>query len=274
MEKDTLIKKAEKERVSIVLVFKEYLHSIILYYLFKTGLFDTLVFQGGTAIRFFYKGVRYSEDLDFVVKNKYQKIPKVIGEKIQDLCSFIESTSILINKCDIKIQRENEFVRRFIIISEINDFDIKDKTRIEICNVPSYKNKVEFFKSEYLPLYPAVTIEMVEEILIDKIVAFGGREYLKGRDIWDIYFLNENYKVKLNENDRKLIKNKINDYGLEFEEFRLKFNKNLFILKNEGEKVLFNEMERFLPFEYRKFFANNYSEICKNVFNFLRNFIK
>ena len=39
------------------------------------------------------------------------------------------------------------------------------------------------------PLNPAIRVEEPFEILADKITALGLRTYLKGRDIWDIYFL-------------------------------------------------------------------------------------
>ncbi len=36
-----------------------------------------------------------------------------------------------------------------------------------------------------------IAVEKESEILADKIVALGAREYLKARDVWDIKFLRD-----------------------------------------------------------------------------------
>jgi len=69
MDIERLKKKAE-EKVSINLILKEYLQAVTLDFFFRINMFEKVVFQGGTAIRFFYNGIRYSEDLDFVLRKK------------------------------------------------------------------------------------------------------------------------------------------------------------------------------------------------------------
>ena len=83
---------ASEEKVSASLVFKEYLHYFALDYLFKKGMFSDLVFQGGTALRLVYNGLRYSEDLDFVLKGKDGGFFKKISGEIKLLPSYLEKT--------------------------------------------------------------------------------------------------------------------------------------------------------------------------------------
>ncbi len=69
---------------------------------------------------------------------------------------------------------------------------------IEIASINSYKHiPMETIKNyKEVGQETIVLVETMEEILADKIIAFGDRKYLKHRDIWDIHFLN-NQKVKL-----------------------------------------------------------------------------
>ncbi len=49
---------------------REYLHHVILRELFEQNALDELVFHGGTALRILYDLRRFSEDLDFHLKEK------------------------------------------------------------------------------------------------------------------------------------------------------------------------------------------------------------
>jgi len=272
MDIDNLIKKAEKEKIGLNLIFKEYLHSVILDYFFRKGLFDTLVFQGGTAIRFFYQGVRYSEGLDFVIKGEKKKSfsPDNIRRKLESISSYIEKTIPIVKNSNFKIQKEEELIGRYVLSSEIELLNINDRTTIEIGFVPSYTDKTCFLYSEYLPIPPAVVVESQEEILSDKIVAFGGRNYLKGRDIWDIYFLSYTMDLKIDENIKELVEKKISDYRLGKSRFSKKFKENLDVLEERGEEILNIEMRRFLPYRYQKMFRNQYKDVCNRVYKIFK----
>ncbi len=273
MDIEEIQRKAEEGKVSIELIFKEYLHAIILDFFFKKNIFNLIVFQGGTAIRFFYKGVRYSEDLDFVLKNKSSSL-EILDEKIKEISSFVERNIPFVKKSELKIQKQSSLLKRYILISEVDILKMKDKTRIEIGLVPSYTHKVHFFKTEYLPFPPAVVVETPEEILIDKVVSFGGREYLKGRDIWDIHFLIENLKVKIDKEQKRMIEKKRRDYKIKKEKFRNTFTKNLFLIKTKGKEILLQEMRKYLPVQYREILENQYSNICEKISEFLSGWLK
>jgi len=100
-------KKAEKEGVSANLVIKEYIHFLILEYFFKHGGFSNIVFQGGTALRLVYKGVRYSEDLDFVLKKKDNNFFKSLFEDyLKKLPAHIDKFIPFANDIRLKVQKD------------------------------------------------------------------------------------------------------------------------------------------------------------------------
>lgn len=275
MNIEEIKQKAEKERVGVNLVFKEYMQTVVLVFLFRAGLFDYIVFQGGTAIRFFYGGVRYSDDLDFVLRNKKNNsIPDDIKRKMSGIGTFMEKNIPIVRKSEVKIQKESSLIQRYILISNIDMLNMVDRTRIEIGLVPSYTGQVHFLKTEYTPFPPAVVVEAPEEILADKVVAFGGRKYLKGRDVWDIYFLRGSVKINLIGKVKEMVDKKIDDYRIGKKEFKTVFKENLILLKKRGEKIVAEEMERYLPAGYKEMFKGQYFSICKDTFEFLSGMIK
>jgi len=256
---------ASEEQVSTSLVLKEYLHYFVLDYLFKKGMFSGLVFQGGTALRLAYNGLRYSEDLDFVLKGKNAGFFKKISVEFKLLPSYLEKTFSFVEKAELAAQKETPTFKRYCLVLQTDFLPAKDKTNIEIANVPSYKNKQMILRRADIPVAPAISVEAPEEIFSDKIIAFGAREYLKGRDIWDIHFMSDTMKVALTDEIINMAGKKISDYSLKRETFIEDFNKQLAVLDKRGTDILRGEMERFLPLAYRQAFKNSWPDICNDT---------
>ncbi len=273
MHFEEIRQRAEKEKVSLNLVFKEYIQALILNFLFEEDMFKYIVLQGGTAIKFFYKGVRYSDDIDFVLRNKNTYAFNEINKKMKKISGFIERNIPIVKKSEFRIQKEDPLIIRYLLISDIEILKMKDRTRIEIGLVPSYSYQICFLKTEYLPFSAAVAVETSEEILSDKVVAFGGRNYLKGRDIWDMYFLRKNFEIAQIKRVNELVDKKIDDYLIGRKRFRVAFKNNLLLLQQKGEKIMIEEMEKYLPITYREIFKRQYPSICEDIFNFLSEMI-
>ena len=267
-------KEAEAQRVSTSLVFKEYVHRIILEYLFRKGFFSRLVFQGGTALRFVYKGVRYSEDMDFVLKRKDTFFFNHLNEKLRPLPSYIDKSIPFAKNPQLKSQKDTANFKRFNLILEVDFLNAKDRTQIEIAYVPSYSNKTIILKAEDTVMNPAIVAETPQEILADKFLAFASRNYLKGRDLWDIYFILTTLHISIDENVKRMLKKKISDYNLSIREFKLKFHERLSLLEKKGEIILKEEMDKFLPLAYRNLFKTKYSDICKEELKILGKLLK
>lgn len=267
-------KRAEIQKVSPSVILKDYLHQIILVYIFKKGLFSGLVFQGGTALRLIYKGVRYSEGLDFVLKKKNISFFKNLNENLKSLPSYIDRFIPFAKNIRLKSQKDTPSFKRFNLTLETDFLGAKDRTQIEIACIPSYSNKISILQTDILPLNPAVVAKTPHEILADKLLAFSLRDYLKGRDIWDIYFILTTLSIPLDEKVKKMLRKKISDYKIGIRKFKFKFHKNLSLLKKNGVLILKTEMDRFLPAEYRNLFKSKYSKICKDEAETLEKLLK
>lgn len=271
---ERIVKKAEEQKVSTRLVLKEYIHIVVLDYLFKKGLFSHLVFQGGTALKLLYGGLRYSEDLDFVLKDKNDTIFRKLSPELKFLTSHIKKLIPFIRNIHLKIQKDTTFFKRYHLILEAEFLGTKDRTNIEIVNVPSYVHETIILHHPDIPLSPAIVVEKPEEILSDKLLAFAARNYLKGRDLWDIFFLLNTLKISINKKTLYMLKKKITDYGSDSRRFIADFRNNLVVLKQKGFYILKEEMDKFLPGAYRNMFNARYSDICKEEWTIFSKLLK
>jgi len=266
--------KAREEKVSVNLVLKEKIHLVVLDYLFKAGAFSDLVFQGGTALRIVYQGVRYSEDLDFVLRQGHQKFWKRFPSVLEKLPSHLERFLLFAGDVRLKTQKKTETFQRFVLTMKVDAFRMQDRTQVEVANVPSYENESLIIRGGDVPVSPAIRAEKPLEILADKLTAFGLREYVKGRDIWDLHFLTATMNLAVDEKVLGLVKKKISDYRSSADVFAVKFKKNLSIFEKEGAAVLKTEMERFLPSTYQDQFRQEYRTIAALVSGLLRSFFE
>ena len=235
-------------------VFQDEMQKAILASLSREGVFNDLVFQGGTALKLFYGNPRFSEDLDFVLrqgKNSFDLTPKV--SKVQ---TFVNDVFPFLEEIKISIQKNDRDMQRFIFRTISDIPDQKLRIHIELSYVPSYRNQPKIL--DYPPLNPAVRVEDTSEILADKMTALGNRPYLKGRDIWGIHFLAVEKQISV---PWTLVIQKAKDYGgipVALKEGLLTAGKRI---REEGVSILFNEMSRFLP----KSLLDQYSEVFDEI---------
>jgi len=270
--KENIQERAQREGVSSHLVLKESLHVLILDYLFQKGVFSYLVFQGGTALRICYQGVRYSEDLDFVLKTKAKTFLKDLSKTLADLPGHLKRAAIFIVEASLKSQKETATFKRYVLSIKAEGMAALDKTHLEVAAVPSYENQSLLIRSEGMSLSPAVCVETPREILSDKLCAFGTRDYIKGRDLWDIYYLTHQLQVAMDERVREMALKKIRDYGAKKDDFVSNLSQRINILAKEGGRILKVEMDRFLPVAYRNVFQAKYPEISLEIGKTLSSF--
>jgi len=121
---------------------------------------EKIFFQGGTALRWVYGGMRFSGDLDFVTHLAIKDIHKIV---------FFET---------LKQDHRPEI------------------TKTVLRDLPSIAGLISSGKL-IMPYSSSIILtETPEEILAGKIRAIYERNYLKGRDIYDIWWLTEQLKVK------------------------------------------------------------------------------
>lgn len=229
-------------------IFKEIMHYEILETLFNLqDIQNTLVFQGGTALRLCYNNDRYSEDLDFVINEN-----KIFDKEFMNYFEaiFVEKITEKYNlQAEItKLNKNNKIVQSWSAKIFLPNNNKKTKINIEIANIPSHLNHFKTIKNNYNEIENKrifIQVEMLEEILADKIFAFAKRPYLKFRDLWDIEWLKNN-RVQINYD---LIELKIKDYKCN--DFLESINERKIELDNQKiNNAFLNEMSRFLDIEY------------------------
>ncbi len=171
---------------------------------------DRIIFQGGTALRWVYSGMRFSEDLDFVTDLHREDVENILAgtfQKTQMACiaQFGPGKSELKRKHGRK-----EAIRMFFIYRpETQRERIAVKLEFEFLS-PGRKPQFQKFVLRDLPSVAGLVTsgkliipysssiilsETPEEILSDKIRALYERKYLKGRDIYDIWWIKKQLKA-------------------------------------------------------------------------------
>lgn len=189
-------------------VVREYIQHLSLAFLYQQKEAENLLFKGGTALKMIYQSPRFSEDLDFSLKNFSNK------KRIESL--FIESLT-KISQENIKVElREAKFTSGgYLGIIFYSFYDFKGEIFFEVSlRKKKLEKEITTIISNYLSPYIIVHLSP-KEIVQEKILALLERG--KPRDYYDLYFilrhpllrkfLSKEILKKVNEN---LLKKEIN----------------------------------------------------------------
>ncbi len=188
----------------------ELLQILLLDNLYAQSGSERIIFQGGTALRFGYSGLRFSEDLDFVTDLPPEAIERVLTR------TFHQTQRGCIaqfgpGQWEYKDKRTRTQAAKgfFIYRPQTQRERIAVKMDFEMLK-PGQNPEFHKFILRDLPLVGGLIakgelilpysssillVETLEEILSDKIRAIYERRYLKGRDIYDIWWLNKQLKI-------------------------------------------------------------------------------
>lgn len=202
----------------------EAIQLITLYNLFSRKESRNIIFQGGTALRWFHGNERFSEDLDFVT---------FLG--VMDLTGLLNSVAVSI-EMGIKAQfgpgvftlRRKDRGRESSVTAfvEYASEGQRGKTMVKLeferlkTGISPGQEQVilssapavsYFIRTGQVMLPPGrvLNIETVQEIFSDKIRALLERRYLKGRDFYDIWFMTNTLSLTP---DIGLVKRKLEMY--------------------------------------------------------------
>ena len=253
---DEIIENSKRQHIDPKQLLREQLQKTILTSFSQKGYFNTLVFQGDTALRLCYDNPRFSEDLDFVLKNK-EKTVKISWAPFKKL---ILDTFPFLETVNIKPQKSSDQLQRHVLTTMGLNPSQKSRIHIEIAKIPSYENHPKILS--YPPFNPAIQVETKEEILADKLTAFGCRSYIKGRDLWDIYFLTQEKNVTASWVH---VMKKIKDYNVSKQEYLHQLNQRITDLETNGEKLLTFELQRFFPQTLYDHYKSDFSSIIQTV---------
>jgi hypothetical protein len=182
---------------------KEITQEIALYGLKEAGFFEKASFQGGTCLRIIHGLDRFSEDLDFVLKE---------ADPNFDITPYLEETIKIMNVYGYKIEvsggdkADNNVKTRFLkddsikkLLNFENRLDLRKKIQIKVevdINPPA--GAVE--EGNYLdfPTDFMITTLNMPTLLSGKCHALLCRSYAKGRDWYDyLWYISKGTKINL-----------------------------------------------------------------------------
>ena len=178
-------------------IVREYLQIIILNSIYKHKFGRYFFFMGGTAMRYFYRMPRFSEDLDFNTSalgyREFGDILKTVGKDISKEGFLVTLSST---------RRGNLFVANLVFKDVIEKYGISDKRGMNLMiKIEMYKPKWKLItESKALSMYGynlTAILMSKSNLLSEKLVALLQRK--RGRDIYDTLFMLQR-KFPFNEN--------------------------------------------------------------------------
>lgn len=187
---DSLIE--ESQRLGLPLdkkraILREYLQILMLNTIYKQKFGNKMFFMGGTALRFFYKNPRFSEDLDFNAKNmasaEFDSLLGVLATSMNN-----EGFKANVTRKDIY----SVYSAKVNFMSVMGDFGLVDKRGGDImikieANNPKWKPEHEPLALSAFGLLFTVILMNKGSLLAEKSHAFIHR--CRGRDIYDVLFM-------------------------------------------------------------------------------------
>ena len=182
----------------------ELLQLLLLDSLYSQSKSENIVFQGGTALRWVYGAARFSEDLDFVTGLSRAEIDSILSKmytKALNVCIAQFGPGRL--EQQIKKSRKSAFKSLFVYRPNAQRERIAVKLEFELLREsrqPEFESHILRELSQVAGLVTMgelflaytssiILVETPEEILSDKIRALFERKYIKGRDIYDIWWI-------------------------------------------------------------------------------------
>lgn len=237
---------------------------------------EEIIFQGGTALRWVYNGQRFSEDLDFVTLLPLKAIESVL-RKTNSAAGKICTAQFGTGRAEFQIKqnRETAFKALFVYRPESQRERIAVKLELEILKADRRPEAERHILRDLpqvaglirggdliLPYASSLILaETPEEILSDKIRALFERTYVKGRDIYDIWWLVNQMGVKP---DWDRTRKKLSMYRMRFIPARPAHHFLAEAAENEVRAAIESDLPRFLPAViYREYQKDNFRPLME-----------
>jgi predicted nucleotidyltransferase component of viral defense system len=190
-----------------------------------------------------YGGTRFSEDLDFVLRPGRTITGLSLAELLEGLPSFMRREVPFADRSSLREQKAEAMFARYRCRLELQAPVGGLVINLEFSGIPSRSPRPQVVRSDAVDV--AIVVEDESEILVDKLVALALRLYVKGRDVWDTWFLTHERHVAVPEVGAVVAK--AADYGTTLMELTSRIEHNKTSIKTVGLGALDAEMKRFLP---------------------------
>lgn len=170
-------------------IVREYLQAILLESLVENGAFEHWAFVGGTALRFLYSMPRFSEDLDFSLSScGIEDNFTALMTKAKKV--FIAENYSVVVKAKIEKTVKNAFFSFDGLLYELGLSPHRSETisiKVEIdTNPPAGAN----FETSIVRRHCLLNLQHYDKasLLAGKLHALLIRKYVKGRDVYDLFW--------------------------------------------------------------------------------------
>ena len=234
---------------------------IMLHQLYSLSGSQKLIFQGGTALRWCYGGSRFSEDLDFVTPlgadAVYEKLKRMLkaaeremvphfGAGVLTLTDKATRPEALKIFADYRPAASREKIAVKLEFERIRKESLPDTQKLILSALPAVSYMISSGNFRVPRPSTVLVVEVLPEILSDKIRALLERRYLKGRDIFDVWHLRAGLNAAA---EKEIIERKFRMYALPFEPAR---DIDFFAdpspeAREEMKTAIREDLSRFLP---------------------------
>ena len=183
---------------------KEILQELALYSLWRAGFFEVAAFQGGTSLRILHKLPRFSEDLDFILKQPDPEFEwgGYLDQLLKGLEEFgLQSEVLDKSQMDQNIKKallkDNSVTNQLSLAFYQGHPDRKLNIKLEIDINPPDGSHFEYSYLDF-PLDFDICHQDLSSNFSLKIHALLCRPYLKGRDWYDFnWYVKQNIRPNL-----------------------------------------------------------------------------
>lgn len=170
---------------------KEIIQEITLFALWKSGFFEVAAFQGGTSLRILYGLPRFSEDLDFILKEPdfefdWSGYLKKLLENLEEfgLKTEVKDKSRMDQAVRKAVLKDNSVSNQLNLSFFRGREDQKQTIKLEIDVNPPLGSEFEYTYKDFPVDYEICHQDLSSNFSL-KIHALLCRPYLKGRDWYD-----------------------------------------------------------------------------------------
>jgi predicted nucleotidyltransferase component of viral defense system len=182
-----------KSEVEEEQAIREITQEVALAALGRTNFFKHAVFQGGTCLRIFYGLNRFSEDMDFILKepNPSFKLKPHLHALTDELAAYGYNIEVADrSKMDITVRKaflKDDSIGKVLQLNYGSQTGPLRKIRIkfEVDTNPPSGGKCEI-KYHDFPFVSSVVVQDKPSLFAGKIHALLCRKYIKGRDWYDL----------------------------------------------------------------------------------------
>jgi len=170
---------------------KEIIQEIALFALWKAGFFEVAAFQGGTSLRILHGLPRFSEDLDFILKESDSEFDwsdylKKLLDNLEEfgLKTEVKDKSRMDQKVRKAVLKDNSVSNQLNLSFYRGQENQKQIIKLEIDVNPPIGSKFEYTYKDFPVDYEICHQDLSSNFSL-KIHALLCRPYLKGRDWYD-----------------------------------------------------------------------------------------